>query len=121
MDLHAEQLRSALGKTTLFSWLVAGLHAETFEAGRAEAERLCQELAEARSSQYDALTSSIEACAKIAHDGVGRQVLLDEFESNREYYADILNRNLGNPFEPANFTLRLWYSRFFPPFLNTAA
>jgi tellurite resistance protein len=99
-DIHAEQLQSALGKTTLFSWLVAGLHAEAFEAGRAEAERLCQELAEARSSQYDALTSSIEACAKIAHDGVARQVLLDEYESNREYYADILNRNLGKAGSP---------------------
>jgi tellurite resistance protein len=100
VDLHAEQLRSALGKTTLISWLTAGLHAETFEAGRAEAERLCQELAEARSSQYDALTSSIEVCAKIAHDGVGRQVLLDEFEANREYYADILNKNLGKAGSP---------------------
>jgi tellurite resistance protein len=101
VDLHAEQLRSALEKTTLFSWLVAARHAETFEAGRAEAERLCQELSKTGSSQFDALKSNIEACAKIANDKAAGQLLMDEFESNREFFAEILNKSLGKAGSPS--------------------
>lgn len=97
VDLYTDRLHSAFRKTTLFRWLAASLNAEVLNAGKAEAERLCQELAARGSSQYDAVTSSVEACAKVANNIPDRQELVNEFESNREFYRETLSKSLGKP------------------------
>jgi len=97
VDAYTERLQSAFEKTTFFRWLTASLNAEAIAAGTDEAERICRELDNAPSSSgpYDAVTSCVEACANLANNHIETESLVDDFNTNREFYDEALNISLG--------------------------
>jgi tellurite resistance protein len=97
VGVYGERLKSALEKTKFAHWLTASLTQEAITAGTKEAESLCRELGSTPSSPspYDAVTSSIEVCAKIAHNAVSMEELVNNFDNNREYYGRTLTDNIG--------------------------
>ena len=96
-DVYAERLQNALEKTGFVHWLTASFNHEAIAAGATEAERLYQESGSTPSSPspYDAVTSCIELCAKIAHNAVPTEELVNDFNKSREYYDRALTENLG--------------------------
>jgi tellurite resistance protein len=102
VDAYTERLRSASEKTKFFRWLTASLDAEAIKAGTEEAERICRELDSTPSSSghYDAVTSCIEACANLANNHIEKESLMDDFNTNREFYEEALNNSLGKAGPP---------------------
>jgi tellurite resistance protein len=93
-DVYGERLRNAFEKTKFAHWLTASLNQEAIAAGTKEAESLYRELGGIPSSS-DTVTSSIELCAKIAHNAVSTEELVNDFNNKREYYDWTLTANLG--------------------------
>jgi hypothetical protein len=102
VDAYMERLQSASEKTRFFHWLTAGLNAGAITAGTEEAESICRELDNAPSSSgpYDTVTSYIEACANLANNHIETESLVDDFNTNREFYEEALNKSLGKTDTP---------------------
>ena len=102
VDAYTERLRSASEKTNIFRWLTASLDAEAIKVGTEEAKRICRELDSTPSSSghYDAVTSCIEACANLANNHIEKESLMDDFNTNREFYEEALNNSLGKAGPP---------------------
>ncbi len=99
LEEYTDRLSLALQKTNFYRWVISPLDGSVLQIGVREAENICGELeaGPAAPGRCDEVTSSIEMCARTANNAVEPQSLIDDFNSNRGFYEQVMFEKLGKP------------------------